>query len=667
MSMLEEQIPQTPETPPEATQEPDWSDSSALEIVRQDFDTAENFRRSNHDPRWHLADALYLGYEKQRVWKGTKIPRSSLSMFVVFQQVESMLPKVVSTIFSDNPWFEVGPQPGTTGKDAIDVRDLMLHQMEMARRYKNQSIREVIRRGVKSGFLYGAGIVEICWEDQFRKVRKLARQEVPEMASLYGMPMPTGRTRQMIAEQIFEKREQYPYCKNISVKDFFIDPNCESPQIQMGQYAIKRAYMTKDEIKRLSPEAGFIIPPDPILDELCDKKLSSQSDMSKRWAESAREVDWSPEVDSSIAPGAKTAEVLAYWRYDRCVWTINREVVLFNQENSYGFVPFFNAFYVDVPDRFYGMSIADVTEGEHRLQGALVNGRVDETALTIHGTTVKKRGFSIPNSQLQRKPGQIIEADNPKEDIVFGQTQNITQQAVFEVAASELRVQKTTGVSDLAIAGTPTSGGNSANRTATGVGAQVNAAFSRLSYTTQTIEDTFVEPILTASHTLNTLFLSPDDVLSIMDPYGTERNIDPLRILNADVLFKMRASSKLQSKMMLMQQFPALAQAAMNPRFVETLAMQGQTVDWAEFFQIFVDATGYAMRGKLIRPMTPQEQQAFEKAQNEEQNLKLQMQRERMKDIETDHQMERMADLQKVVVEKSLDAALSPDEDQSGE
>src|SRR5262245_48370507 len=90
-----------------------WSTDLACKIAVQDFHAAERYRNQNHDWRWRVADELYLAWVAQKYWEGTKIPRASMPVFLVFQQVESLLPKLMSAIFADEPWFQADPGPNT--------------------------------------------------------------------------------------------------------------------------------------------------------------------------------------------------------------------------------------------------------------------------------------------------------------------------------------------------------------------------------------------------------------------------------------------------------------------------------------------------------------------------------------------------------------------------
>jgi hypothetical protein len=103
---------------------------------------------------------------------------------------------------------------------------------------------------------------------------------------------------------------------------------------------------------------------------------------------------------------------------------------------------------------------------------------LDELSLAIHSPIVRKLGVKISPSQRRIAPGREWEVpDDVDKDIKKMEWPNITQSAYIESNASDSRAQQVTGANDISAMGTGSSGGNSANRTATGVNTQ-NAAFS---------------------------------------------------------------------------------------------------------------------------------------------------------------------------------------------
>lgn len=652
---------QTPLTPTQqqvvSSPTDDWSDDFALKVVVQDWNYAEAYRQANHDWRFRNADEMYLAWVGQKFWEGTRIPRSSLGCYVALEQIESMLPQIMEAIFSDNPWFQCDARPGSLPSEARAVRELLMWQTEEAR------VREVFRRAVKSALIYGNGIVEVGWEYSQQDMKHFVQTFEPVKRNLnhplFGnIAIPTGDFTRHVREVEYKETINRPFLRNVSIKDFYIDSNCQSPQVQDARYAITRAYKTVDELDRLRDQPGMKIPSKEELIQMATHKPTAQGDWTKSQVETNRSGWWQPSIDASKDPGAKRCEVLVYWTKERLVWTLNRQKCILNQVNPYGLIPLFNVFYTDVPDRFFGLAVTDIVEGDQRLIQAIINGRVDELSLSLHPTRIKRRGLNVPQYQLRRRPGQLIEADNPKEDIITEEVQNITQNAYIEVEAAERRVQKYTGITDLAALGAPSSGGNSASRTATGVSTQAQGTQKRMSYIVENIEDTFVEPLLNAIHTMNIRFLDPEQIKTVIGQDGQAIMLDPVSVKNARVKFSMRASAKMQARSALLQTYPLIAQTFLNPEFMNMLAQQqGKVVEVEELAHMLLDATGYRNHTGLFRPMTQQEQQQ-QQSPPPEMQAKLQMQREKLQATDQTMLKSKEADLANTVIGHAVDVAV---------
>src|SRR5678816_2712378 len=104
----------------------EWTTSFAKKIALQDFQTSETFRGQNHDRRFRESDRLLTGWRAQRNWEGTRIPRSNVPIYIGLQEIEVLLPRVLSVIFSDSPPFEFMPEPGSPLGAAYAVKNLSL-------------------------------------------------------------------------------------------------------------------------------------------------------------------------------------------------------------------------------------------------------------------------------------------------------------------------------------------------------------------------------------------------------------------------------------------------------------------------------------------------------------------------------------------------------------
>ncbi len=606
------------------TPDQEWSDSFALKVAVEDFHRAENYRTQNHDWRWQNADALYLGYVAQKYWEGTKIPRANIPVFVAYEQVEALTPRVMQALFGDNPWFEANAMGKTTPAAARASRDVILAQMSECR------VRKVIELGIRSGLTYGNGIWEACWYynkqmvkkfiPQWEPVRRLVRHPITQQV----FPAPTGQYRRVVVETEEEEYENRPILECISLKDFYIDPNCPTSDPNDARYTIRRSYTDADELKSYREMDYFSIPSDDELVEMTKQKPSAQADNTKNWEESARMGMWSSQVDQTLDPGGGRIELLRYKTDRRIVWIANRSRVIYNCPNPYGKKLQYNFCYTDLIDRFYGLAITDVVEGEQRLQEGILNGRIDELALNIHPATVVKRGNNEPVYKLRMRPGAVVQSDDPSKDMLRQFTNNVTQQAFQESAASSVRVQQITGMAD-----TNSGGQNPVARSATGAGLQGQATIVRSQYLVEKVEYNVLEPLLSDFHMLNQHHLDPEQMIEALDGEGGKL-LDPMEVFGATVKFEMRASTRMQSRNGLLQIIPYVMQYVMNPQLVQQLTSQGKTVDFESVLQLLLDATGLRAKATWVRPLNEQEQAALKAAAEHPQNADLQMQRERM-------------------------------------
>lgn len=638
-----------------------WSDDYALKVSMQDFNAAEQHRTSNMDFRWATADQLYLAWGATKFWEGTRIPRSNIPNYTVFEQIESMIPKIVGAVFADWPnWFQASPRPGTKPDEVRAVQSLIMAQMDNLPRYRQATVREVLRRGFKSGFLYGNGLIEIYQSRKKEQRIYTYRKFRPEIKMLthpqWGqIRIPTGRMKSEIKRVPFEEKINQPFMRHIDIRDFYIDPLCSSPLVADSRFCAVRRMMPLDEVISYRDVDDFNVPEDDDLIMLSRRRPNAQADFTKKQTDLYRQMWWQPEIDTTSDAAGKNLEIIEYTTRARKVWVINRCHVMYNKANEYGFLNYYDIFYCDVPGRFYGLAISDVCEGEQRLQKAIIDARIDELALSLNKPMIKRRGLSIPAYQLKVRPGQMIEADNPREDILPGMAvNNVTQEAYIEVQASDVRVQKITGGSDLAILGTPSSGGNSANRTATGVGAQVQATGTRVQYHVENSEDCVIEQLLGDWLTLNQKFLDPNEVINILGPDGKNLTMDPLTVINAQVKFSMRASAKMASRQALSQNFPLVLQTLMNPGLMQQLRAQGQTINFVELEQMLFDMLVHQPVSNLIRPMTQQEQQMMQQPPPEAM-LKKQMQDDRMAGQQNMASDKQVADLVRTVLKGIMD------------
>jgi len=643
-----ENVPQLPIKKPDDK----WTDDYARRIVRSDFAYAEAYRTNAHDWRYRNASELYLAWSGQRYWDGTRVPRSSIGIYVVFEQVEAMLPKIVAALCdpdSQNFYAMRSDQ-----KDhALAWRRLVQDQLDEV------NYREQVRRICKSSLVYGNGVGEVGMEDyyqenvEFSRSHRVTKLGIIPHPVLGNVPFPLDM-EESFSRSVTRSKKSRPYLRYTSLIDFYVDPNCESTCLQDAQHVEKRVYKTVGELQALRGNKNFSIPDDQTLMEYSKAKTTANQDVTKLSAELFRFNMWNPSQDYSSDPSQKRIEVIEYTTKERKVWLLNRDHVAYNQKNKYGEINYFSTHYADVLDRWHALAISDVAEGEQRLQQAIINARQDELALSIHRPMVKRRGVTIPPYQLKVRPGVVIETEAPEGDIKQLEVQNITQQAFVEVQASAQRVQAMTGITDLAAIGAPSAGGNSASRTATGVNTQVGATNDRVGYYIENAENNLMEPILNAIIKYDKKFLDMNSAVAWLKADPDFNHLDPVEVMNCDVKAECRASVRMKARMGFLQIFPQLSQTYLNPELLSLMAQQRKkTLNIDEWTDMAMDAIQYAPRNPLWIDMSDEQKQAMSQPPPEA-KAKMAMQQQQLAADKNKHDNQNITKLLTVVLKELL-------------
>jgi hypothetical protein len=632
-----------------------WESTNyAKRIVVQEYDEASKWRATNHDHRWDEAERLYIAEYPQLTWPGSRVPKSSLGVPITFEQIEAMKPRIVSGLFSDDQWFEMTSRVGEDPKMAAASGSILDDQFSFS------NPREQFRRAVGSSLLYGNGIMELYWDRRVETKQKYLPKFVQKKKRIFDPitgqwhAMPTGEFDMKMVDQTIERIINRPSMRYVSLRDFYIDPHAPSVVPKEARFTQKRIMMTIQDIEALRDVDGFEIPgPGELRYILNNMRDYDPADQSRQNANAANRVSTNPSVEYTADAAIGRVEVIIRWSNDRLVWVIGKALAIYNHPNPYGFIPHYNIFYADLIDRFYGLSIADVVEGEQRFQAKLVNTRLDELSLAMDPPTVTGSG-KLSTYELRYRPGNVARVDDVQKDIQRQFPQNVTQQAYMEVQQSDIRVQRITGQNESAMQGVPTAQ-NPMARSAAGANMMQAASMSRIIHTVENAENLVFEPMIVDAWELNKLYLDPKEMMTL----AAASKVDPAELFTSDITPRVRAGSRMMSKQVLAQMFPMVMQAVSNGGVLQQLSQQGQTVDWSEMFRILFDSAGYTRRATIIRKMNPDEQKAYQQQmeqQNQAGKLKFEMQDKRMGQLAEMQSDKSMADLVREAVKTMLKA-----------
>src|SRR5665213_743181 len=626
----------------------EWSADEAKRIVLGDFNRAASDRATNYETKWQSAASIYSAVRNgEKFWDGSKTPRANMQIWHAFTQVNALRPQLIDAICGSDIDFDVeAASSGTSITQLQQVRALMQNQMKsLGGLVKFQSFRYCVDRITEDGTVLGNGIWEWGWDGPRTEMavnwQRVVEPEVAmgEHPMLPGMPipMPTGRTVSYAQQYFKPETVSRFFLDPVDLMDFSVDPNTRSTNVQQAGYCVRRKMMTIAELASYRDVEGFDIPDDITLYRLSQQKTFTEGDTTRQAIQSYRGVNYQPGQDQSVDPRLARVEVLRYWQRNHHVWLIGREHIGYNKPNQYQALPFLNWCYVNALGSFYGYSIPELLDSGQKLIKTLTDGRLDELNLILHPPFITKLGMARTQSKMKLRPGANWEAEDPIKDVVRLEMGNVTQQAFQEVQLVENRDQKVTGITDLAVLGSPSSGGNSANRTATGVQAQTNASNSRVHGLVANIEDTTLSPMFTQLWQLICMFMDPQQILTILGPDGQNFQVDPVDILNADPKFKLKTANNMKMRAAMQGGgLQTLTQYVLNPEIISAFGEQQQkTLDIEQFTEFYLDV--YNVKAfNLFRPMTPQEMQAQQARQQMAGQQKMQLQGQRLQTMSQD-------------------------------
>jgi hypothetical protein len=604
------QIPATPNLP---------ADEAALKLVVKDLNLAEYYLLAKGmTVEWDKDDRLFLFRMPQAFWEGSSVPRSSLGMPLIMEHSESIEPQVQNALFNDDPPFEVDPMPKTSADAARGAKHILNYQLG------EMGFKEETRQIVKEGLIYGTAFAKLKWEQYSYQVPNWKREGPPEVKSSDAGPvtLPTKKSRKlkMTMDDVEVNR---PGIEKVHIRHLVVDPSLRGPDIRKARYVIHRTYPTLVDLEMLRGQRGYdLLPSKESLLQLFfpPKEMPERSLLEGRSTTSVlntgvSSLDINMEFKAmprwqmpSNDPNLQPLECLEYWTKEKCIVVLNRKLTIKNDRNPFGFIPFLSINYIDVPDSFYGVGIAKLLGGEQRLQQGVINSRLDDLALRLSGTFIRKRGSNTPTQQVRLRPGGIIDSDDEK-GIQMIQYPPALQDAFEEVAQSDMRAQRRTGANEMVTQGTMPSTGQ-VGRTASGVQTLSAGVGARLGYFVDQIATLYFIPALEAFHQMNCMWLTPEQIDEILeDKLKDEYNGSCEDIKNAKLKFRMLAGAKMRGRQQLSQSLPMMTQFLMAPEIQDALSDQGLKLDLVQMAQLWFDVTEVPGRQSIIAKLTQEDKQ----------------------------------------------------------
>lgn len=559
-------------------------DATAMKLVLQDVQLAQNYVLSKVGPTdWENADNRYRAYVNPKPWPGTDVPRSNLSMPVILEAIEKLMPVLHLSFFSDKQPFLCLPLGKTSPEAARANAKVLLWAI------KESGFKEEIRRCLKSWLLYGFCAAQWGW------------QTVPKTRKKFEL-VPQGEGKHPRVKKTEESYEiSHPTIKQLDLRNVFFDPSLREQDCRKGGWVCAQIFSDARVLDDLREDPDYKnVPTREQLAEILSMKAEQTTDsMSGTKSFSNRELQALPQTQAgSVDPLRQPLEFLEYVTDDTVITVLQRTLVIRNQPNEFKKKNFLSAAFIDVLGSMYGFGVAKLLAGEQSLQIGVLNSWVDQLALQLNPSYQAQTGVGGGSQNLKLSPGKIINHSGELKPLA---RESVSAEALGAIQSSEVRATRRVGANSADYMPTQ------ALRTAEGVNSFASDIANKLQYSIEIFSDLVFIPALEAFLEVCKDNLQPEDINRILsEDEGKAYAGDILDVYHASCNIQVLSSTKLAARRAAGQLVPLILQTASAQPMQDALTAQGKKFNYAELLAEAVDLAGWDC-DSLIIDATPEE------------------------------------------------------------
>jgi len=368
-------------------------DTGIANHVVQLYFTSRDWRQDNVD-RW---DGYYKNYRFYRDAE-EHVMRSNIYVPYTFAIVESVVPKMLNTIFSSSPVISVIAREGGD----TDLAFILERYLDYAFSEESLEFFAAMEDFFKEACIYGTS---------FMKILPRFTGTVPELDYIDADP--------------------------VDLYKIFPDPRARS--LRKAEWIIHRDWIEYDRLKEMTQQGIY---QKSVLKDL-EGKFESQLDIEEYKRQRLEQVDRGE--GRGFDTDRKTIEVLEYWDRNEIISIAGREVVLKREPNPFrGLIPFVMTRYTSVPHEFYGIGVPEMSQSLQEELNDLRNQRMDNVNIIINRMFIANKYSDIDFDTLVSYPGNVILAGDVN-DVKPLDTRDVTRSCYMEEERLITDIQNVTG------------------------------------------------------------------------------------------------------------------------------------------------------------------------------------------------------------------------------
>ena len=591
-----------------------YDDQAALKIVLDDTERADSFMNVNQwASQWTQSTIIYQS--PTTAFDGN-MDGANAPMYTLSNHISAIVPKILGGLFYEDPCFLLRPRPGTPQDVTRAKTALFTYQLD------DMEFQEEVERGLEQMALLGTGIWKRGWYKNKKKLKKYVRKSEPDtVTDSYGKEKPIHTDDSDDFEIEYEEQQIHrPWFKAVDIRCVLVETGCRVGNIQKAKHVVYRDYATYENLDDLRDQEGYDIPSEDELRDffMRDREGADPDNMTmtlpegmRGWLQSALPRNY----PSSADPLANSLEILERWDNNMVIVVLRHgsdNILIRNEANVYGKIPFYSANWRNIPDSFYGQGLGQLIGSEQLITQGVRNLGLGLLGYGLQPTAVRAKGFNTPTQDIRWKQGGIIdvEGDDVTKAFKFLEMPSVPSEAWQFIQNSSATAQETSGANEQVTLGAGSAGVHTTGmRTATGAAGVISANASRLDGPIGRFTRQVFVPWLYDMDSMNNDWL-PTSVLRqvLSEEMGEELELDHVAFRNARIKYEVLAGSHLGPKKEMAQFLPFAINLINNPTFAQMIESSGYMFDAVAVFKAFADAAGWKYSQDFIRKMTQPEQ-----------------------------------------------------------
>lgn len=532
---------------------------AATNFLTKRFTKYEQWRK-NWEPTWDEIYRLYIN----RTTIAKTPTRSRITVPVIFQVIETALPKIVNVIFTqESSFFEVVPENPDDDDKAESIQMLLEYQLRQADFFSK------FIDFAKQLLLYGTSYFKVYWHVK----RDWVWTREPQRIKTRILAFMTGTKVKWEEKKEYKVVERRPEVEVLDILDVFPDPEARNEKTSQGIFI--RSWMDLDEFKAMG-KGKF-----PIYANTEDPNIQAD----KYSYAMSRQMRTSSRGDVSSGNSSQDqVELLEYWgRYDVDGDGIKEEALLVIANRKVLVKAIANPFYhqkrplircvlYPVPMEWYGIGLVEpVISLKHELD-TLRRQRLDNINQSLNRMWKVNSLADVDLETLISAPGNIVLTDdmNSVEPL---ETNDVTQSAYNEAGIVQSDIENVT--TPRSTQGIPESG--RLGRTAKGAQLIIGQALEKFGLSNKLIEEMGIKRVVRMFHQLDLQFIDSEDVFRDPGIYGHLFEQMLPEDIQAEVQFKLIGISEMvgaEGKINQAISFMGIFGKVLSPQTIQEIAQK---------------------------------------------------------------------------------------------